>query len=140
MNTVQYLKQLYGLNDLINSCLQELGNLRALCASIASPKLSGMPPSATKTKDAQFTVCIQKIIDLERTIDEEIDRYVDLNKEVRETINQLYNVKEKLVLRMRYIHFLSWEEISEKMGYSVMQVHRIHDRAIKKIKIPKNVT
>jgi len=38
-----------------------------------------------------------------------------------------------MVLIHRYIDWLSWNEISKKMYFSVATVRRWHDKAIKKI-------
>lgn len=136
MTVKQYLRQAYRLNELINSDLKELAQLKALSTSISSPNLSGMPPSGTKNIEPSFVKCINKIVDLEKIINDEIDKFVELKKEIREVINNVPDPDERLVLRLRYIEFLKWEAVASSMGLSLKQVHRIHASALMSVKIP----
>ena len=74
---------------------------------------------------------------MEQKIKSEIDRYVDLQNEIRETINKLKNNDEKLLLRYKYIFFMTWEEVAEKMNVSMRTVHRIHGNALNNLQVPK---
>mgnify|MGYP003427491727 FL=1 len=136
MNAKQYLKQAYRLNELINSDLAELDQLRALSTSVSSPNLSGMPSGGSRNTEPAFVRCIDKIIDLEKVIDAEIDRLVDLKKEIREVINQIPDNDQKLCLKLRYIQFLKWSAVADEMELSLKQVHRIHNEALQNVKLP----
>jgi len=125
MMAKEFLRQAYRLNELINSDLEELQNLRELSRSVSSPvfeeKISG-----TKSTDPPFVRYVGKIIDLEKQIQQEVDRLVKLKSDIREAINQMQNVDEKLLLRYRYINFLNWEEICVNLNVSIRTVHRLH--------------
>lgn len=135
MNAKQYLKQAYRLNELIDSDLKELENLRSLSTSITSDTTKERVQSSTVSD--KIGNIVVKIVDLENQINDEIDKFVDLKKEIRDAINTVTNPNERLVLRLRYIVFLTWEQVAEKMTYSLKQVHRIHSEALKNIVIPK---
>lgn len=135
MNAKQYLKQAYRLNELIDSDLKELENLRSLSTSITSDTTKERVQSSTVSD--KIGNIVVKIVDLENQINDEIDKFVDLKKEIRDAINTVTNPNERLVLRLRYIAFLTWEQVAEKMTYSLKQVHRIHSEALKNIVIPK---
>lgn len=132
----QYLRQAYRLNELINSDLAELEQLKVLSRSVSSPNLSGMPSSGTRNTEPAFVRAIEKIIDLEKVINQEIDRFVDLKKEIREVINQVQDNSQRLVLKLRYIQFYKWEAVASEMDLSLKQVHRIHNEALQAVKIP----
>lgn len=132
MNAKQYLRQAYRLNELINSDLQELEQLKALSQSVSSPNLSGMP-SGSKKQEAPFVNPVLKIVDLENYINAEIDRFVDLKKEIRTVIYQIPDNNQKLCLKLRYIQFLKWEAVAVNMNLSLKQVHRIHCEALQEI-------
>lgn len=51
----------------------------------------------------------------------------DLSKE----IDKIEDVVERALLRYRYFLGLTWEEIAEKLGYSIAQVYRLHIKACK---------
>ena len=136
MMAKEFLRQAYRLNELINSDLEELQNLRELSRSISSPvfeeKISG-----TKSTDPPFVRYVGKIIDLEKQIQQEVDRLVKLKSDIREAINQMQNVDEKLLLRYRYINFLNWEEICVNLNVSIRTVHRLHSSALQHLKVPR---
>lgn len=136
MMSKEFLRQAYRLNELINSDLEELQNLRELSRSISSPvfeeKISG-----TKSTDPPFVRYVGKIIDLEKQIQQEVDRLVKLKSDIREAINQMQNVDEKLLLRYRYINFLNWEEICVNLNVSIRTVHRLHSSALQHLKVPQ---
>lgn len=131
----QYLKQAYRLNGLINSDLQELEQLKALSESISSPKLSDLP-SGSKQQDASFVNVVIKIVELEKLIDAEVNRLVDLKKEIREVINNVEDNNQKLVLKLRYLQYLKWDAVAIEMNLSSKQVHRIHKEALEAVKLP----
>lgn len=140
MTAKQYLRQAYRLNELINSDLAELEQLKVLSRSVSSPNLSGMPSSGTRKQEAPFVNAVMKIIELEKVIDAEIDRFVDLKKEIRDVINKVPDNSQKLVLKLRYIQFLKWESVAAEMDLSLKQVHRIHNEALKNVKLPYTET
>lgn len=48
-------------------------------------------------------------------------------------IDRLENPLERVVLRERYINNMSWEEISDVIGYEWAQVHRINRNGLRHI-------
>lgn len=126
----QYLKQAYRCNALLKNSINEIDNLRAMSKSITSPDLSKERVSCTRSNDAPFEKAVVKLVDLEKTVEEEMMRLLDLKSDIRKTVNQLENVKGVLVLRYRYLEFMTWEAIAEKMTYSIRQIHRIHEAAL----------
>lgn len=130
MTAKQYLRQAYRLNELINSDIQELEQLKALSKSISSPNLSGMP-SGSRKQEAPFVNAVIKIVDLEKVIDAEIDRFVDLKKEIRDKLFQIKDKNERLILQNRYLLFHTWEQIAEELDFTPQWVQEIHKRALK---------
>lgn len=135
MNTREYLSQLYRLNQIIDSNIAEVQRLRLLCESIPTTDFSRERVSGG-VHENKIAGLIGKAVDLETEIQAEIDSYIDLEREVRDVINAHENITERLLLRLRYIEFNTWERIAEKMNYSTMQIWRIHGSALKNLKIP----
>lgn len=136
MTAKEFLNQAYRLNELINSDLEELQNLRDLSRSVSSPVLDEKV-SRTKSTDPPFEKYVIRIIDLEQQIQHEVERLIKLKSDIREAINQMENVDEKLLLRYRYINFLNWEEICVNLNVSMRTVHRLHSSALQHLKVPK---
>ncbi|MCI1693244.1 DUF1492 domain-containing protein [Aneurinibacillus aneurinilyticus] len=136
MTAKEFLKQAYRLNELINSDLEELQNLRELSRSVSSTVLEEKV-SRTKCTDPPFEKYVIRIVDLEQQIQQEVERLIKLKSDIREAINQMENVDEKLLLRYRYINFLNWEEICVNLNVSMRTVHRLHSSALQHLKVPK---
>ena len=136
LNAKDYLKQAFRLNDLINSDLAELENLKALSTSVSGANYGGERVQGGNLPGSRIEAIVLKIVDLEREIQAEINRYLDLKKAVREAINRVPNQNEKLILRYRYIEMLSWSEIQKKMNLEERQAFVLHGKALKRITVP----
>lgn len=134
VNAKQYLKQAYKLNERIESDKIELENLRSLSTSIAGDMTQEKVQSSASGDKTLNIICA--IVDLEDEIKNEIEKLIRLKKEIRDVINKVEDVDEMLVLKYRYLMFLQWDEICEKMNYSKRQMYRIHDSALEKVKVP----
>lgn len=134
VNAKQYLKQAYKLNERIESDKIELENLRSLSTSIACDMTQEKVQSSTSGDKTLNIICA--IVDLEDEIKNEIEKLIRLKKQIRDVINKVEDVDEMLVLKYRYLMFLQWDEICEKMNYSKRQMYRIHDSALEHVKVP----
>ncbi|HQD36753.1 MAG TPA: DUF1492 domain-containing protein [Thermodesulfovibrio thiophilus] len=137
MTAKQYLRQAYRLNELINSHIKELEQLRLLSTSVPSTDFSKERVQGGNLPGDRISNIIAKIVDLEKQINDEIDRFIDLKKEIHDAIDAVQNPDQQLVLRCRYIEFLTWEKTAEIMNYSIKQIHRIHSAALQNVVIPK---
>lgn len=129
-----YLSKLYRLNNFINSNLEELKRLRELSVSLPAMNYDKERVKGGTDEDKlQNAVC--DIVELEDKIKAEIDEYVRIENEIREVINRQDDVDERLLLRLRYIEFNTFEQIAIKMNYSLRQIWRIHKKALKNVKM-----
>lgn len=135
MTAKEYLGQARRLQDLIRSHMEELDFLRTFAVNI-SYSLSGDKVQSGKQQD-KIGETVAKIIDMEDKIQEEISRFLDLQAEIRTVIKALPNQEAVLILRLRYLEFLDWEEIAERLCYSLRQIHRKHNEALEEIRIPE---
>ena len=132
-----YLSQAYRIDQRINSKIEQVSCLHDL-ATKATQTLSDMPGSATRNTHSMEDVII-KIIDLENEINTEIDRLVDIKREITCLINGVSNPEEQTLLELRYLCFKTWEQIAVDMGYSVENIYRMHRKALKNLEIPESV-
>lgn len=135
MNAKEYLNQAYWLNKLIESDIREQGELKRKRVSLESPSLENASSVGGKVVDAKYTYIVDKIIDLEKKIDEEIDRYIDLKGEIRMAIDKVEDAKMRALLIDRYLNFMKWSKIAKKMAYSEQHIYRLHKEALKLIKV-----
>lgn len=137
MTAKQYLQQGYRLNELIKSHQEELANLHSLVGSAKATAYGRIGGKAGKWNGdtAEHNLAIQ-YMDLECLIQREIEEMVNLMQQLHTTIEAVPNKNQRLVLRCRYILFLSWEDTAARMCYSYPQVRRIHQEALKNILVP----
>lgn len=131
MNVKQYLNQLYRLDEFIESNQEELERLKEVAVSIKAMNTDKdvVQESSTST-DAKYVDIIAKIDELERLINEELNRFFTLKMEIRTFINGVKDADERLLLKYKYINFYTWNEIHVKMNMSIRNVHRIHKSAL----------
>lgn len=137
MTVKEYLKQAYRLDQRINSDLVEIEHLRKMASSISTPGFEEHfnPNPAT---EAPFVRCLEKIWELEKKIDAEVDTLVELKEQMRSVIEKATNPDEQMVLRYRYIHNKTWEQIGDEMFTDERTVRRWHGRALSRLTLPEN--
>ena len=135
--TKRYLKQAYRLNELIQCDQQELAELRVLSRSLSGTDYTKDRVQTSPSTDAGYTKIIHKMMVLEDTINTEIENMLSLKLEIRTVINAVQDNEQKLLLKYRYLNFLSWEEICDEMNVSMRTAHRIHVEALSNIIVPE---
>lgn len=137
MDAKQYLNQAYRLNDLIRSNEQEIADLNELKISLMGIDYSKDKVQVSPQNNAGYTKIVEKITDLERVIREDTERMLSLKLQIRTVINNVPDNEQRLVLKLRYLNFLQWEEVAEKINVSMRTAIRIHDEGIKKVIVPE---
>ena len=137
MTAREYLHQAYRLDHKINSDIEELQSLREMSTSISSPQF-GDRVQSSRNADAPFVKVLYKIQELERKINSEIDLFVDLKEQMREVIAGVENTDEQMILRYRYIHNMTWEDIGDELRIDSRTARRWHGLALQHVALPKN--
>ena len=137
MTAKEYLSQAYRLDQRIDSNIAEITRLRDMACGISSPSWEEKVQTSRNT-DAPFVRCLEKIMDLEKVVNSEIDTLVDLNRQIRTTIERVPNTDEQLVLRYRYIHNCTWEQIGNELNADARTIRRWHGDALQKVKVPQD--
>lgn len=135
MEMKEYLGQAYRLNELIQSNKAELDDLNALKTSLRGIDYSSEKVKSSSSSDASYTKIVHAIADLEHAIKEDTARMLRLKLEIRETISSVQDNEAKLVLKLRYLNFLSWDEVAESISVSQRTAIRIHDNALERMVI-----
>ena len=135
MTNKEYLRQAYRLDQKINSDIEEVARLREMAGSISSPVL-GDKVQTSRSGDAPFVRSIEKILLLEEKINREIDMLVDLKSQMRDVIAAVPDTDERMVLRYRYIHNLTWEQIGNELNADKSTIRRWHGSALTHVVLP----
>lgn len=133
-----YLEQAYRIDQRINSKIEQVASLHSL-AMKANSTLTDMPGSPNRNIHKMEDIIV-KIVDLENEINHDIDVLVDLKTEITQVIKQVEDLELQTLLEQRYLNFRTWEQIAVDMGYNVRHLYRMHDKALKVVKVPVLVT
>ncbi|MBQ6152070.1 MAG: DUF1492 domain-containing protein [Mogibacterium sp.] len=128
MNVKEYLNQARYIDRQIDAKLEHQEKLNSIIYK-ATSTISDMPGSPTRDI-AKRERAIAKVIDLEKEIDDEIDRLVDKKREIKSLINKIENSEYALLLELRYVNISTWEQIADILGISLRSVYRMHGAAL----------
>ena len=137
MTAKEYLGQAYRLDQRINANLEEVARLREMASSVSSPSWEEKTGGSRPT-DPPFVRCLVKIMDLERHIDVEVDRLVDLKRQIRTVIEELPDRDEQTVLRYRCLLNYTFEKIGDLMCADRTAAFRWYCKALTHVKVPEN--
>ncbi len=99
MKAEEFLNQAYRLDQQIQSKVEQLNRIRA-CASGTGIQYGNVKVQSS-CSDSRVEDAVLKIMEEERAISEEIDRLVDIKRQIREVINQVEDVTCRLLLEKR---------------------------------------
>lgn len=128
MKAKEFLNQAYLLDQRIKSKSEQIQSLNELATKCIAT-LTGMPRNPNHGGSTMAdAVC--KIIDLQEEINHDIDRLVDLKRDIVEVIKAVDNSEYQILLEKRYLCFHTWEQIAVDMHYSGKWIQKLHDRAL----------
>lgn len=134
MTAKEYLSQYKDLNDSINAKLEQVAELRRKAQTVCSGSSGGSGTHSSTPYD-RIGEITARIVDMEREINEDIDRSIDLQREIRTAIATVPEARLRTLLELRYINCLTLEEIAVRMGYCYMQICRLHGKALSAVKM-----
>ena len=137
MTSKEYLGQAYRLDQRINSKLEQVASLNEL-ATKCTWALTGMPRNPNRRTSTMAEV-VAKIVDLQTEINHDIDRLIDLKREMVMLIKSVDNTECQTLLELRYLCFKTWEQIAVDMGYTIDNVYRIHRKALSAVSALQSV-
>ena len=130
MNAKKYLQNLRRLDIVIDQKIKELDGLKAMTACIGSFDYSRERVITSPSGEAPFEKNVDRIIELEVEIRDEIDKFVDEKHKIINQIQSLRDADEIKVLYMRYIECQTFEKIAVDMDYTIRNIYFIHGRAL----------
>jgi len=138
MTAKEFLNQAYLLDQRIKAKSDQIQSLNEL-ATNCSAVLTGMPRNPNKSQSPMAdAVC--KIIDLENEIARDMNRLVEIKKEIVEVIKKVDDVELRTLLEQRYLCGSTWEEISISLNKKMRWTFMLHDKALAEVeKILKNI-
>ena len=128
------LNSVLNADKLIDTKLVDIEELRRRLQDVKSPSF-GDRVQSTKDPD-KFTNVINKIIELEKEVNEDIDKLIDNKNACRGLIESLESNFYKVVLYGIYFEGKPLKTLADSLKMSVRQIARIRNKAI--VQISKN--
>lgn len=130
MNKEQ-LRNITQLDNKIQSKIRQLECLKQTMTSLGAIDYSKDRVQTGVTSSVENTVI--RVVSLEEDINKDIKRLMAEKQQARKAINKIDGV-EGVILEMRYLENMKWEEIAYRLNYTTRAVYKIHGRALEKIK------
>ena len=130
----EYLRKYQDSVKTQKALIEEIRQLR-IDTMMPSANTDGMP-HGTGTSDLSSYAA--KKDELIRRLNREMKRKLEIQIDITHRIDNMKNETEALVLRLRYIHGMKWEEIAVKMGYEYRNILYIHGKALTHFVLPEN--
>ena len=124
----EYLSQAFHIDKRIQSKIEQVSALNRL-ATKATATYSDMPGSSTRNVHKMEDVLL-RIIDLEAEINEDVIRLVDTKKDIIHRIKSVESAEYQTLLELRYLNYMTWEQIAVEMNYELRWLYRIHGKAL----------
>lgn len=125
----EYLDRGYRAKERIKAKRERIESWRSIAESITTEIKDSVALSPTPSKKVEDCAC--NIADLQKEIQEEIDELILVEREISEAINQAeLNSTLKVLLEMRYLNYLKWEEIAVRLGITFRWTMTLHKRAL----------
>jgi len=137
MKAKEYLHQAYRLDKRIQSSIEEMERLRELSTSVSSPSWGERIQTQRHTDDL-FVRHLERIEELQIKINDEVNHLVALKSEIRDVINKVTDIDERMVLRCRYVHNFTWEQIGDELNADKSTIRRWHGNALNHVVVPEN--
>ena len=128
----EYLRKYLEAKRMQEVLEREIDELRLDRMIPGSPAQDGMPHGSG---GGDLSGYVARLDELDRKLRAQMYKKIQLRAEITEKIDAMSDETESLLLRLRYIHGLKWEEVAVKMDYSWRAVHKIHSKALEHFKI-----
>ncbi|MCB5280119.1 MAG: DUF1492 domain-containing protein [Candidatus Cloacimonetes bacterium] len=138
MDARTYLSQARLLNNRIRSYENELEYINTIALGPSGPSYGPNKIKQAPSLEAPFVRYIDKIMELEKIIHDEISKLIKLKQNIARTIAEVGDAKLEIILRERYINCRNWEDIAIDLAYSQVYLYKLHQKAIKLIKVPSD--
>ena len=135
MASKEYLMKAYRIDERIRSKLSQVDSLTDLAVR-ATATISDMPGNPSKDPHRMENIVVM-IVDLQKEIGKDIEKLLDVKRDMMERIGKLEDPEQQMVLELRYIACLAWEKIADDMDFSMNNVFVLHRKALENFEVPE---
>lgn len=128
MKAKSYLQNIRKLDRRIENKKMALQSLYGLVESVTiTPKEVDVMSSKN---DYRFEDTMAKIVDMQKELENDINKYVDLKLNTIRMINEMENDVYAGILMRRYVNYEEWQKIADDLGYTRQGINKKHGLAL----------
>ena len=132
MTNKEFMKRAFEIDRRLKARRRRLEYLRSRIAA-SSPQVTGIPktsPIVTSVMEEQAV----RILDLEMCIQKDERDLAVVRQEIKESIDAIRNETLSTILQMRYLDYMTWEDIMASLDYCRSYLYELHGRALRSIR------
>lgn len=133
MTAKQYLRKMFYFHRTIIAKQKQIEELRLLAESTGAIRYDKDRVITSLPQAAGYEDKVAALVDMEHKLLEDIQELTEMYNEGWKMIDSLEDPVDRLILVMRYINHMRWEEIADELGVSVDHIYYRHRHALKKI-------
>lgn len=138
LESKEYLKQAYWLNERIKVKQEKLAELKASSISIGAIDYSKDRVQGGSGTNSPFENQVMKIIDLEKEIEQDIQNLCLLKIEIINAIDSVPDKNYSMLLSKRYMQMKPLKQVAKEMNYSYSHTKYLHRKALQMFVVPEN--
>lgn len=98
-------------------------------ATRATGRMDAVRVSGTSHRSNVETYVLE-LVDAHDRLRREIHRLLNISRQAEELISRLPDGRHRAVLQMRYLCALDWEEVAERLHFTIRWAHKLHREAL----------
>lgn len=132
MTTKEYLNRAYVLNKKIKKDKEIIANLKD-AAMNTSANVSDERVQTSAPTGSRMSTFVEMIVELENSVNKQEQELKVVRDEITTEINKITDIKQRLVLQLRYLDYYSWSNIACVLCCSESLVYKIHSDGLKNL-------
>ena len=124
MTTKEYLSRAFYLDMRINSKAMQIAELEALVTKVST--VLNPVKVQTSIENHRMEDTIIKMHEYQEELDNDIKNLIQLKLEIKKIIDTVQEDELRIVLELRYLSSMRWEDIAVRMNYSIDHVFYLH--------------
>lgn len=132
MTTKEFLNRAYVLNKKIKKDKEIIANLKD-AAMNTSANVSDERVQTSAPTGSRMSTFVEMIVELENSVNRQEQELKVVRDEITTEINKITDIKQRLVLQLRYLDYYSWSNIAGVLCCSESLVYKIHSDGLKNL-------
>ena len=100
----------------------------------ATSRVDALRVSGTSERSKMETYVLE-MVDVHDELKRETDRLLEKSRKAEQIIRLLPDQKQRMILQLRYLCGMKWEDIADKLHYTLRWIHKVHREALEALEM-----